>query len=152
MLKKLIKKRFLSKWFTSRTCDKFFTSEINIKISRLIISELTNSSVALNSILIKWLSTKSSALMLKNKNGTAKIMKNSAYEYELVKFFIVLAQNRTKLMTFISFQLIQDDKPNKAIRKKIHDKQVTKSNQNSGLLFSFLCLVATVTILIIFFG
>jgi len=41
----------------------------------------------------------------------------------------------------------------KSIRKKIHDKSGRQpSGQNSGLLFSFLCLVATVSILIIFFS
>jgi len=39
----------------------------------------------------------------------------------------------------------------RSIRKKIHDKN-SKGTPNSGLFFSFLCLVATVCILIIFFS
>lgn len=54
-------------------------------------------------------------------------------------------------------KLIQDNHDthnleSRSIRKKIHDKHGLKSSQNNGLLFSFMCLVVTMTILIIFFG
>ncbi|KAG5674465.1 hypothetical protein PVAND_004435 [Polypedilum vanderplanki] len=48
--------------------------------------------------------------------------------------------------------LIQENGDKQGIRRKIHEKHNNKANQNAGLVTSFLCLVATVTILIIFFS
>lgn len=52
------------------------------------------------------------------------------------------------------FELLIQENGDKSssIRRKIQEKQGAKGNQNKGLLISFLCLVSSVTILIIFFG